>query len=83
MNWKNSGRLEKIIRRNGHAVMVLGDSAPYGIHVPTDVLVGRIGKAIGFRDYDVNVLRKRGDKWPGNTQRHHVALRESIITLTK
>lgn len=72
-----------IMGQNSHAVMVLGDSAPYGVHVPTDVLIGRIAVAIGFKKYDVEMLRERGDKWRSNPQRHHVPLRESITTLTK
>ena len=68
---------------NGHAIIVLGDSAPYGVHVPTDVLIGRIGKAIGFRQCKIDMLRKRGDKWRSNPQRHHVELRETLTTLTK
>ncbi|MCY4489856.1 MAG: DNA methyltransferase [Thaumarchaeota archaeon] len=73
----------EIMPKNGHAIMVLGDSAPYGVHVPTDVLIGRIGKAIGFKQYKIKVLRERGGKWRSNPQRHHVELRETITTLTK
>lgn len=72
-----------VLKPGGHAVFVLGDSAPYGVHVPTDVLVGRLGKAVGFGKYRVEILRSRGDKWRGNTQRHHVTLRESVTTLTR
>lgn len=72
-----------VMKPGGRAVFVLGDSAPYGVHVPTDILVGRLGKAVGFSKYKVEVLRARGDKWKGNTQRHHVTLRESITTLVK
>lgn len=67
----------------GMFVLVLGDSAPYGVHVPTDVLVGRIAEAVGFARYEIDVLRLRGDKWKANPQRHHVELRESVVTITK
>ena len=62
-------------------VLVVGDSAPYGVHIPTDELIGKLALGVGFRDYGVEVLRKRGEKWKNNPQRHKVALRESIITL--
>ncbi len=68
---------------NGAFILVLGDSAPYGVHVATDELVARIALDIGFKDYVIEVIRTRGDKWAGNPQRHQVPLRESIVTLTK
>ncbi|MBM4161569.1 MAG: hypothetical protein FJ217_10785 [Ignavibacteria bacterium] len=64
-------------------VLVLGDSAPYGVHIPTDLYLARIGKAIGFSKSSLEVLRTRGDKWHNNPQRHKVKLREAILTLTK
>ena len=72
-----------LLKRGSRFVLVLGDSAPYGIHIRTDEIVGRLGVAIGFSDYTVEVLRSRGGKWAGNTQRHKVPLRESIVTITK
>jgi DNA modification methylase len=73
----------RVLKSGKKAVFVLGDSAPYGIHIPTDELIGKIGVGIGFADYKVDVLRTRGGKWKDNPQRHDVALRESIVTLTK
>ena len=67
----------------GKLVLVLGDSAPYGVHVRTDEMIGRIAVALGFASYEVEVLRRRGGKWAGNPQRHHVPLRESIVTVTR
>lgn len=73
----------RVLKRGAKSVWILGDSAPYGVHVPTEEMLGRIALGIGFRDYSIQQLRTRGDKWKGNTQRHHVALKESILTLTK
>lgn len=73
----------RVLKPNTHAVFVLGDSAPYGVHIPTDELIGKIGVGVGFSRYQVDVLRKRGDKWKDNPQRHDQVLRESIVTLTK
>ena len=64
-------------------VLVLGDSAPYGVHIRTDELIGELALAVGFAGYDVEVIRTRGGKWAGNSQRHKVPLRESIVTISK
>ncbi len=73
----------RVLRKGKSFVLILGDSAPYGIHFPTDKILGNLGKAIGFSKYKITELRKRGDKWKGNPQRHKVALRESILYLEK
>lgn len=73
----------RVMKRGGNSIWIVGDSAPYGVFVPTDDYIAEIGLAVGFRKAKVQQLRTRGDKWRGNTQRHHVALSESIITLTK
>jgi DNA modification methylase len=75
--------LFRVLKPGKAAVFVLGDSAPYGVHIPTEEYLGQLGCAIGFNRYTVQQLRTRGDKWRGNPQRHHVALRESILTLYK
>jgi len=77
------GEVFRVLKRGKTAVFVLGDSAPYGVHIPTEELLGQIGCAHGFKHYTTQQLRTRGDKWRGNTQRHHVALKESILTLYK
>jgi len=64
-------------------VLVLGDSAPYGVYIPTHEYLARLGLAIGFSSYTVEQLRTRGDKWRANPQRHKVRLNEVILTLTK
>ena len=71
------------LRPHSKAIFVLGDSAPYGIHIPTDELIGKIGQGVGFSDYRIDVLRERGGKWKDNPQRHNILLRESIVTLSK
>jgi DNA modification methylase len=73
----------RVLKPNTKALFVLGDSAPYGIYIPTDKLIGEIGVCIGFDNYKMEVLRKRGDKWKDNPQRHNISLQESIIILEK
>ncbi len=72
---------QRVLKHGAKALYILGDSAPYGVHIPTDILIGEIGKCVGFSDYKIDVLRLRGGKWAHNPQRHSVALRESIVTL--
>jgi len=72
-----------ILKPKAQFILVLGDSAPYGIHVPTEAIIGRLALAVGFKTYDVEVIRKRGDKWSHNTQRHKLPLKESILTIHK
>ncbi|MEW5938937.1 MAG: DNA methyltransferase [Chloroflexota bacterium] len=73
----------RVLRPDTYALFVLGDSAPYGIHIPTDQLIGDIGLNIGFKSYEIEVLRTRGDKWKANPQRHTIPLREGIVILKK
>lgn len=73
----------RVLKPGACFVLILGDSAPYGVHVPTEEIIGEIGLGIGFRDYSILELRERGNKWKANPQRHHVPLRESILTLKK
>ena len=69
--------LSKILNKNAHCLWVIGDSALYGVHVPTDVICGEIAELTGFKLIDIDVLRKR------RATRHNIELRESIIKLKK
>lgn len=73
----------RVLKRGGHFCLVLGDSAPYGVHIKTDEVIGQLGLGVGFSRYDYHELRHRGDKWRENPQRHRVPLREGIVILTK
>ena len=73
----------RVLRPGRQFVLVLGDSAPYGVHVRTDEIMGELARAVGFSEHEVTVIRARGGKWSGNSQRHKVPLRESIVTITK
>lgn len=71
------------LKHRSDFVLVLGDSAPYGVYIPTQEYLARLGLGIGFKSYRIEQLRSRGDKWRGNPQRHKVALSEAILTLSK
>ena len=64
-------------------VLVVGDSAPYGVHIATEEILGRLGIAVGFSTFSIEELRTRGGKWGHNPQRHKTQLRECVLTLTK
>jgi DNA modification methylase len=73
----------RIMKTGSQMALILGDSAPYGVHIPTDIILGDLGMAVGFAGYDIEELRRRGGKWKDNPQRHSVPLRESILLLRK
>ena len=61
--------------------LVLGDSAPYGVHVDTPSIIGRIAKELGFELHSNVILRQRGLRWHSNGQRHAVPLCERLVAL--
>jgi hypothetical protein len=73
----------RVMKTGGQMHWVLGDSAPYGFHIPTEKYIAEIALSLGFKSYTEEVLRARGDKWKNNPQRHGVSLQESIITISK
>jgi DNA modification methylase len=76
-------QVRRVLKPGALFVLVLGDSAPYGVHIPTDVYLGEIALGLGFREYTIQTLRKRGEKWRSNPQRHHVTLQEVLLILRK
>lgn len=73
----------RVLKKDSYFCLVLGDSAPYGVHIPTDDYIGQIALGLGFSDYQYHQLRVRGKKWKDNPQRHKVQLREGIVILRK
>src|SRR5581483_9911707 len=73
----------RVLKPYASFVMVLGDSAPYGVYIPTEEYLGRLAMSLGFRNYHVQNLRERGGKWKHNTQRHKVMLKEGLLLLQK
>ncbi len=71
----------RTLRPGSRFVLILGDSAPYGVPIPTEQYLGEIGVGLGFDSFKVVPLRARGGKWRSNPQRHHVPLKESWLLL--
>lgn len=72
-----------VLKPGASFFLILGDSAPYGIHIPTEEYLGRLAVALGFHKYYIHNLRERGGKWKNNPQRHKVMLKEAILVIEK
>ena len=59
-------------------VMVLGDSLIAGVYIPTDMIVARMAKRVGFRLKAFEIARQRR-----SGQRREFVLRETILVMTK
>jgi DNA modification methylase len=75
--------LKRVMKKNSLCFVTIGDSAPYGIYIPTDEILGKLAIEAGFSKYSIEPLRMRGRKWLNLTHRHKVTLRESLLVLRK
>ena len=73
--------IRRVLSDGAETFLILGDSAPYGILVPTTQFLGEIALSAGFREYEIHKIRDRGDKWKGLTNRHDVLLSEKVLVL--
>lgn len=62
---------------NSRACFVIGDSAPYGVHVPAERWLGILALEAGFKSYSFEKLRDRNVKWKNRT--HTVPLHEGRL----
>lgn len=49
---------------------VVGDSAPYGIHVPVERWLGDLAVAAGFKEWHFDKVRDRNTKWKNRKHTH-------------
>jgi DNA modification methylase len=74
----------RVLRPYGRYVLTLGDSALYGIHIPTDELLRDIALGVGFKAGDIELLRTRGNKSNiDSKKRPRTSLREIRVHLLK
>ncbi len=73
--------IKRVLKPNSKAYLILGDSAPYGIYIPTTELLGKIGENCGFDSFKIHKIRSRGSKWKTLTYRHKVELTENVLVL--
>lgn len=69
--------LREVCRSGCRLCFVIGDSAPYGVHVPVDDFMGRLAKASGFDSYSFEKIRDRNVKW--KNRKHRVPLKEGRL----
>lgn len=58
--WKHFKEMYRVLRPNSVYMLTLGDSALYGIHIPTDEILRDIALGVGFKGGDIELLRARG-----------------------
>lgn len=73
--------IRRVLMQTGKAYLILGDSAPYGVYVPTTKILGEIAMNIGFESYEINKIRTRGTKWKTLKHRHSIELNENVLIL--
>ncbi len=69
--------LRRVTRDGSLVCFVIGDSAPYGVHVPVDEWLGRLAVAADFKSYKFERLRDRNTKW--KNRKHRVPLHEGRL----
>ncbi len=72
--WQNC---RPLMAENSKVCFVIGDSAPYGVHVPAEKWLGELALASGFKSYSFEKLRDRNVKWKNRT--HTVPLHEGRL----
>lgn len=73
--------MRRVLAPNSEAYLILGDSAPYGVYVPTTNYLGEIAVSAGFSEYQIYKIRSRGIKWKTLTNRHNIELAENILVI--
>jgi len=61
----------------GRACFVVGDSAPYGVHLPVERWLGELAVGAGFTSWSFEKVRTRNDKW--KNRKHTVPLQEGHL----
>jgi len=69
--------LRKLTTEDAKMAFVIGDSAPYGVHVPVDEWLGSLALAAGFRTFRFEKIRDRNTKW--KNRKHTKPLKEGIL----
>ena len=70
-------KIRDAVRSGGTVCFVVGDSAPYGVHVPVEDWLGRLAVAAGFQSYGFEKTRDRNIKW--KNRKHRVPLHEGRL----
>ena len=69
--------LRTVVAPGAVVCWVIGDSAPYGIHVPVERWLGELALAAGFGSYRFEKTRDRNTRW--RNRKHKVPLHEGRL----
>ena len=69
--------LRRVCCDRSEVCFVIGDSAPYGVHVPTERWLGQLAIDAGFQSYGFEKIRDRNVKW--KNRKHQVPLQEGFL----
>lgn len=69
--------LRRVAASNCKVCFVVGDSAPYGVHVPVEQWLGKLAIAAGFDSWSFEQIRQRNVKW--KNRKHNVPLHEGRL----
>lgn len=73
--------MARVLIKGNLFILIIGDSAPYGVYIPTDNILGEMAITSGFSRYYIVKLRDRNIRW--NNRKHQVPLRESALLLIR
>jgi DNA modification methylase len=62
--------LRRVCKEDSNICFVIGDSAPYGIHLPVEKWLGELAIGAGFNSWSFEKLRDRNIKWKNRKHRH-------------
>ena len=69
--------LRRVCKSPSNVCFVVGDSAPYGVYVPTIEWLGKLAVAAGFKSYSFTKTRDRNVKW--KNRKHRIPLCEGQL----
>ena len=76
-------RLLSTMRPGAAVAVVVGDSAPYDVHVHTPRLLGRLAEEIGYCAEGSEKLRSRGQRFRSVSARHQRELSDVLMLLRR
>jgi DNA modification methylase len=69
--------LRRVMKEKSTICLVIGDSAPYGVHAPVERWFGELALACGFKSWGFEKIRDRNVKW--KNRKHDVLLQEGRL----
>lgn len=70
--------LRRVTKDDSTVCFVIGDSAPYGVHLPVERWLGELALHAGFKEYSFEKIRDRNTKWKLD-RKHKVLLKEGNL----